>query len=80
MWLDVLQYVGAGLGIISITLAAIRMDKMTWSMLFGALGGVLLGSYGFITGQYAIAISQSLYVVLYLRGVLLWGNKNNKKS
>lgn len=69
---EALQYLGASLGMCGMGLITLAPKKMLWSLSITAISCIAMGTYGYLTGQYGIAFSQTVYTVMNLLGLYQW--------
>lgn len=72
MFLDILQYLGTGLGVGYATIISLRPKLVVLGLRIGVVSCIILGSWGFITGNYGIAASQTAYTILNAIGIYKW--------
>ncbi len=75
-----LQYIGAAFGIVGMGLLSLAPQHILYALGITALSCVIMGSYGFIAGQWGIAIAQTVYLIFNLIGLFSWRKVNVKSS
>lgn len=73
-----LQYIGAALGMVGMGMLSLFPKHIILSLIITAASCVLMGSYGALTGQYGIAVAQSVYFIFNLIGIYKWRSVNVK--
>ena len=72
MHLEILQYAGSALGIIYFGMLSIRPHLMVPALKLAIVSCAMLSLYGFLTGQWAIFIAQTIYVGLNSYAIYKW--------
>ncbi len=73
----ILQYLGTSLGVIAALLISAVPSRIVLGLALSAVSCVILAIWGFKVSAYGVAISQSIYVPMYLYGVCTWLNTNS---
>jgi hypothetical protein len=76
--LDVLQYLGTGLGVVYFAMMSFKPETILLALKISVVSCVILGMYGWISQQYGIAISQTIYVFLNILAIYRWRHKKIK--
>lgn len=74
--MELLQYIGATLGILGMAGITMSPSKVVLAMAVTASSCVVMGLYGLLTAQYGIALAQLVYLVLNIYGVYRWRKVN----
>lgn len=73
--IDVLQYLGTGLGVVYFAMMSFKPELMLTALKISIVSCIILGAYGWISAQYGIAVSQTIYVFLNTLAVFKWSKK-----
>jgi uncharacterized membrane protein len=72
MILDLLQYVGTFLGVASLVLITFKPTYVVTGFVMSAISCLFLSIWGVLSMNYGIAVSQTIYVVLYSVAAYNW--------
>ncbi len=80
IWLDLLQYLGTGLGVIAMAVISFLPRYIITGLTVSFISCIVLGSWGVLAGNEGIAISQYIYVIFNAVGIYNWSRLNKQPS
>ena len=71
---DILQYLGTGLGILYVTLMSFKPSYINIALKISLVSCIILSIWGYSTYNYGIFASQFIYVILNAIAIYRWRN------
>lgn len=78
--IDILQYLGTGLGILYFGMLSFKPSLMVPALYISVVSCTALAVFGFVTQLYGIGISQSIYVVFNIVAIYNWSRLKDKEG
>lgn len=72
MNLDLIQYLGTFLGVLSLVVITFKPSKVVAGFILSAISCMILSIWGFLSTNYGIALSQTAYICLYSLAAYNW--------
>lgn len=72
MMIDFIQYLGTFLGVLSLVVITFKPTRVVSGFVLSAVSCLILSVWGFLSYNYGIALSQTIYISLYSVAAYNW--------